>query len=379
MKVIVVGGGLGGLAITLGLVDIFGFSVELIEKQSRIDGRRGASIGLAPNGAKALREIIGESPVDKLLSKGKGSPERSYLLPWWRIRDTLLDLVEQKRGRVNIHTGCQLNTISDMDGYPVQASCIKDGSHFDIEGDFLIGADGVNSAVRDCLGLPESEFSGSTVWRGYMNASDVLQNTHDETTQQHTTVLRSLLDGGPCPLGFVKIGNSLLIVMNHHPETSGMLTWTISTKEEVSKGSHPRGVLDDVEKDSKYEKVLNAIYAIANSEDLHRAVQMKTIHPKTWGGSGRLTLLGDAAHAVRPATGLGCSLAFEDCVILIRKLRKANKDYHEIISALREYEDERLERVQIISENESKKSLQISKGEESRYTQEFLDWIYAGV
>src|SRR3569623_829409 len=39
-----------------------------------------------------------------------------------------------------------------------------------------------------------------------------------------------------------------------------------------------------------------------------------------WGGTGRITLIGDAAHAMRPASGQGGSMAFEDAYLLCRKL-----------------------------------------------------------
>ena len=58
--------------------------------------------------------------------------------------------------------------------------------------------------------------------------------------------------------------------------------------------------------------------------------------------SGRLLLIGDAAHAASPATGQGASMALEDAVILAKCLR----DVPDTDTALTLYEDLRRPRVE---------------------------------
>ena len=55
MHVAVVGGGLAGLAVSVGLADV-GWKVTLIEKRPAFD-HQGSTLSLAVNGQKALREI----------------------------------------------------------------------------------------------------------------------------------------------------------------------------------------------------------------------------------------------------------------------------------------------------------------------------------
>jgi hypothetical protein len=43
-----------------------------------------------------------------------------------------------------------------------------------------------------------------------------------------------------------------------------------------------------------------------------------------WGGRGRVTLIGDAAHAMRAASGQGSSMAFEDVCVLTRAIQGWN-------------------------------------------------------
>jgi 2-polyprenyl-6-methoxyphenol hydroxylase-like FAD-dependent oxidoreductase len=57
-------------------------------------------------------------------------------------------------------------------------------------------------------------------------------------------------------------------------------------------------------------------------------------------GKGRVTLLGDAAHATQPTLGQGAALALEDAVILARCIRA----HGPAADALREYERRRIAR-----------------------------------
>ena len=89
-----------------------------------------------------------------------------------------------------------------------------------------------------------------------------------------------------------------------------------------------------------------------------------------WGGTGRITLIGDAAHAVRPSSGLGGSVAFEDAVVLSRLLANINNENnndddddnnnsnndsnHDLVAdALRQFETQRFPRVRSISDDQT--------------------------
>lgn len=408
MEVIVVGGGLGGLAIALGLAKLEHCSkVYIIEKQPDFLSRLGATLGVAPNGIKALRELFSHdndndhgiedhsSPLNQLLQQGKLMGTGGRALTWYKVRDLLLSSV-QDSNKITMHSGCVLEDISEQPR--VLAKCSKNGETFHIEGDFLIGADGVNSKVRDCLNAPKSEFSGTTLWRGCLNITKIAkqenENEDDDknNTHAHATVLEALLNGGFMPF-YTAFDETNFGIFNHHPECPGMLTWIVNTKEHpMEKGTSPNALLEPLlEPGSKAHQIFQAIHAHADTNDFHRPQELKTIRPmESWGGAGKVTLLGDSAHAIRPASGLGSSLAFEDCVILLRKLRSItikdenkdeNKDYNEkVCMALREYEKERLERVQKIWDNEWKIAESAYKGRE-RYvpTEEYTDWLFAGV
>jgi FAD-dependent urate hydroxylase len=68
--------------------------------------------------------------------------------------------------------------------------------------------------------------------------------------------------------------------------------------------------------------------------------------------SGRMVLVGDAAHAASPSSGQGASMAAEDAVTLGRALQHipANSPTPAIEAALAHYEDERRERAEAVVE-----------------------------
>ncbi|WP_102925320.1 FAD-dependent monooxygenase [Streptomyces noursei] len=61
-------------------------------------------------------------------------------------------------------------------------------------------------------------------------------------------------------------------------------------------------------------------------------------------GTGRMTLLGDAAHPMLVSLGQGAALAIEDAVVLAEHLKEAT----ELPSALRGYEDQRRPRTEAL-------------------------------
>lgn len=94
-----------------------------------------------------------------------------------------------------------------------------------------------------------------------------------------------------------------------------------------------------------------------------------------WGGTKRVTLIGDAAHACRPTDGQGANMAFEDACVLVRQeLRKdiASEDL------VLEFENERRPRVKRIHQDQAERALKQGK-DWTRWPQEFMDWLYAGV
>ena len=86
-----------------------------------------------------------------------------------------------------------------------------------------------------------------------------------------------------------------------------------------------------------------------------------------------MTLVGDAAHAMRATDGLGASMAYEDSIVLCRFI-KSPVDSVVIEDALERYEKERLPRVRKIHRLQEERMDSIVGMEE-----DIRKWIYDGV
>jgi hypothetical protein len=105
-------------------------------------------------------------------------------------------------------------------------------------------------------------------------------------------------------------------------------------------------------------------------QSYNHVVPMPAQGAQGWGGRGRVTLLGDAAHAMRTVAGQGANQAFEDCVALVRELtgespllpplsskttggkRVDLTDFSDVDERLRKFEATRLPRVRAIHANQ---------------------------
>ncbi|CAI2170859.1 17061_t:CDS:2 [Funneliformis geosporum] len=78
----------------------------------------------------------------------------------------------------------------------------------------------------------------------------------------------------------------------------------------------------------------------------------------TW-TSNRITLLGDAAHAMNPVLGLGTNNAFQDADILSQALLNGSSE--DLIPCIQKYENEMRKRSSADKEGSSKKSSQVAR------------------
>jgi len=253
-----------------------------------------------------------------------------------------------------------------------------------------------------------------------------------------------LLTTGKMVLGYIKCGPYCVVgLKSFHSKYPGVMTWTVNTKEPDAavKFSHPRDALgayldsitkndnadddDDDEENKKTASLIEAVLELADPEELHHSLPFVTIGlPEEnqdenanvnvnangttgWGGTGRVTLIGDAAHAMRSAGGQGGAMAFEDCVVLARILEQTQAlsggnandndkdsdndtvdDVHHtrasIETAVLEFENSRLPRVRTIWNDQWERAERAYKGDfkPSRTEEDELKyqaWVDKGV
>jgi 2-polyprenyl-6-methoxyphenol hydroxylase-like FAD-dependent oxidoreductase len=374
--VIVVGAGITGLSLALGLVKL-GYHVHLVERRSDLRKRGGGTFLLQPNAIQALEEISPEA-MTPLQDMGILIPSNGKMYAWWMVRDALLCEVEKHHPNIQLWLGCTFCDLEDDPASPVvqaRFTRTEDSSSMSLEGVLLVGADGVNSSIRTAVfGLPPATSCGSKFWRGTISVPDDCE------------VLTPLLTKGVCPLGFINFGPTILVLFSFDSKYKGIMTWSVNTKEPQVVGGHPKQVVEPYldENNAETAKIFDAVFELADPEDLQHAFQNKTVDPDEWGGKGRVVLLGDAAHAMRPAGGLGGAMALEDCVVLIRLLKDRNaiKDRPTTEKTILQFKQSRLPRVRRISQDQQERA-------EKAYKQgvcvtgpgdkEFFEWVYKGV
>lgn len=398
LTAIIVGAGPAGLCTALALTDICQ-TIHLVEKRPSF-ASQGSALVLKPNGLKALREINGELAGQLSDDIGvaldmPGVP--GWLMPWWYLRDAILARVQQKAAGgadIQFHmdeTLCEMNDDNE-DKNGVVVTLHNSGTR--LQGDFLIGADGVHSQVRELLGLPAGVLQGSTVFRGHVQI---------DPDDPDTAALGPLLKRGTVPHPQVLFGETFFTSFNYHPKIPHLLSWVVATKQEIPlDGSvtpldlvdaylreHP--LADDDETEKVCFQEMRQILAASNSEsripfapgkiiDLSDDVLAQHCPNGGWGGRGRVALLGDAAHAMNPTDGQGGSQAFEDVVVLLRILRQAQQDGLSIADALRKFESTRLPRVKRIHDDQAARLQMRYRGEEPPpWTDEYREWLEAGV
>jgi 2-polyprenyl-6-methoxyphenol hydroxylase-like FAD-dependent oxidoreductase len=399
-QILIAGAGLVGLAVSIGLADLGCYRIHIFEKRPEFVPKAGATLGLAPNGIRALREICPDV-VTKLEASGLRIPEtKGLMLPWSVLRDTLLQEVRKRSDRIEIHMGTSIENIVNIDHEPeklvtaivkkssvVDESNISDGTEeTTFHAALLLGCDGVHSKVREILGLRPADKTKTTVWRG------TVQVPPDSD-------LTGILDKGIVPLR-ISFGKTFFVVFNFHEKIPYTICWTFASQEpNICPTTSPLSIIDlDAHSSKDESRLARAVLDLASTDDLHNALSLHVISPDNnkleqlnpgtgWGGRGRVELLGDAAHAMRPASGFGASMAFEDCVVLLRILKNNNRVKNGDLSRsetinelLREFESQRLPRVSRIwqSEWERSEAAYTVKGQ-TPYSNEYLDWILSGV
>jgi len=328
MRIIIVGGGIGGLATAIALkkLDI----PCLVLEQAPMIEEVGAGLVLAPNALKALRQlelekqtlesgsIVERSRIvthsDIVLNEiNTGELAREVGAPWVCIhRADLQRCMLEKLPEGVLLTGARCVGVTER----AESVAVHLADGRTIQGEFLIGADGIHSVVRKfTIGEDAPRNAGYVSWRA--------------------------VSLGNCTLApgcsILAIGYGSQIGLFHCGK--GRIYW-FATKNAAIREPDSRL--------SRKAEVLRLIDGLASPfregitgtpEEAILKTDILDRPPKPNWGRGRMTLLGDAAHAATPNLAQGACLALEDAVILAACL------YHSLSpEGLRQYEQLRRKR-----------------------------------
>ncbi|NND99495.1 MAG: NAD(P)-binding protein [Pirellulaceae bacterium] len=334
MNVLIVGGGIGGLATALGLHRI-GCDVQVLEKAPSFTDM-GAALSLWSNGIYALNQL---AVADRVLQHGSDAlrfcdvrnrdgrlirqvdwdrPRRLTGFPTVAVhRARLIDaLADPIRDRIH-HASecCRIDLARDH----VDVEC-QDGRAFN--GDLLIAADGIHSAIRQLM-FPDvhPSYQGYVAFRALVDRSQIAETTNKWQL--------TLANGGQ--FGCVPINNQ---------QAYWFGTKNVSESEAVCSMTPDAIHAEAAEHFASWHDRVGRIVAATSPAQVLRT-PIYDLPTLDWWCRGRMTLTGDAAHAMTPNLGQGACQAIEDAVVLTRMVQRCRGDRREIPAALKAFERER--------------------------------------
>jgi salicylate hydroxylase len=349
-QVIVIGGGIGGLATALAL-QRRGFRVAVYERAKEIR-EVGAGVVITANARRALRDLGVDEKLEALSSTIDVFHTCHYATGEV-LRAVSSDEIRQKVGiaslgvyRADLHSVLMEAVLAhDPDCLHAQSEFVslqQDATGVTVQfangvsarADVLVGADGNASAVRSFL-FPEEapKFAGQIAFRSLIPYALVPASVQARGSIMSAGPGRYLLS---YPLRGGQIMNLIGLVQSGTWEEEG---WTTpATKEEFAQAF--QGFEPDL---------LTLIDRIPEGELFKWGLRDR--EPLQNWTVGRVTMLGDAAHPMTPFLGQGACMAIEDGLILGRAFADAST----VNEALQRYENARKPRgtlVQLASREE---------------------------
>ncbi|PZT77623.1 MULTISPECIES: FAD-dependent monooxygenase [unclassified Streptomyces] len=368
-RVAVVGGGIGGLAVALGLRRQ-GIEV-VVHEQARELSHQGAGIAIGANGHRALRDLglverlaesaarpvradfrhwrTGRSMVTHRLT---GNYEKLYGAPFWTVeRAAVQEALLAVLGPEHVRLGARCTTVEQTtDGAVLR---FADGT--EARADAVVGADGIHSAVRHHLFGPDAAvFSGTS---GYRALVPMERLRH--VPELAEPALWLWLGPGRHFIAYPVADGSALNFLAVVPDR----TWTV---ESWSTEGDPGALL------AAFDGWHPFVTEVLGACDHPGRWALYDREPQRTWSVGRVTLLGDAAHAMLPHHGQGANQALEDAVVLARLL--AGTDAEGVAGALRAYEQLRRPRTRLIQTGSRKNAgcFQLPDGPEAEARNERL-------
>ncbi len=345
-RIAIVGAGLGGLATAIAL-RLRGFEVQVYEQAPEL-GEFGAGINLSPNSIKVfealglfdkLRAIAAEPAGLTWRDWGEdhiryclkfGDFEKRYGAKYYVChRSDLHRLLSEAVSPESIHLGKRCVSVEPRNGSA--ALTFADGSS--AEADVVVGCDGIRSAVRSQIfGGEGPRYAGTMCWRALAPSDSLPKDYHDRYVNQWSG------DGGFVVSYYIRQGKFINFVCVRQQPGWTEQSWSV-----------PSGVDELLAAFPNAGSKLRTMMAAATS--CSKWGQFTGEHAPRW-TKGRITLLGDSAHAMLATFGQGANMAFEDAYVLAQWLKTSDDDPDAALASYEAARKPRTTRLQQLSHTE---------------------------
>jgi len=313
-KVLIAGGGIGGLATALALARR-GVASSVLERRL-IFGDDGAGIQIGPNGTRILDAIgvtdfikarVTTPPALRILDAGNANTLATFPLgrwmaerhgaPYWAahrrdLHNALLSTAEREP-LIQIRMGFDVTAVGDALGSKVTATSANAD---EARGDALIVADGAWSTLRSRIfSGPAPSYTGKCAVRAVLPIEDVPDELH--RSEVH-----------------LWLGPDVHVV--HYPVSAGHAVALVAVFDDRSVVSDWSTSCDGAwvsGQTTGFAPLLRDL--LARPENWRRWSLMKLPRPPRM-VLGRTALLGDAAHPVLPFLAQGGVMALEDAMVV---------------------------------------------------------------
>lgn len=380
MKVLVIGGGTGGLALAHGLKRA-GIGVTVYERDAlRTDGLHGYRVGIDPDGSRALHALLPKELYDTFVATKARDPKYFNMLTEDLKEVLSMDLpestdpVESEKSisrmtlRQVLLTGLEdvvefgkEFTRFEQHGDQVTAY-FADGTS--ATGDLLVAADGSGSRVRRQY-LPEAKTEETgiiaiagklpiTVESAKLVSPKVFEGISIITAPRGVGCIVHVMEFQWGRDGQVKagIGGNTEELIRRWPglqfdNTRDYINWGLSaTKEKL-----PANIMElrgqelidaALELTPGWHPNLRRLFELTDPGTCFPVNIWTSVPLEPW-ETTTVTLLGDAIHTMTPGRGVGANTALRDAVNLCRKLIDVRDGRRELLAAVHEYEAKMIE------------------------------------
>ena len=311
LRAIIVGAGLGGLAAAQALRRA-GCEVRIVE-QSQTLAEVGAGISLSPNAVAVLRDLELEEPLRKRAFQPTFHVFRDWKSgrPLFRVNVRAEYEKRFHAPQLSVHRADLLEILQmglPTSAYVLGAKCVgvtqrgatavvllENGTELDA--DFVIGADGIKSAVRESLfGKDDPKFTGNVAWRFTLPVDG------SESRQIEAATTNWLGPGGHVVHYYIRSGELINVVAVFETEKWVSESWsTLGDKQELLQA---------------YTGWNERLLSLLRGADTCFKWGLFDRAPLQSWSLGCLTLLGNSAHPMLPFLGQGAAMAMEDGLML---------------------------------------------------------------